>query len=110
MMTTDTMAEKTQRRCAKGWAMLEHARELMPLGTGTNSKAAVLRYDDPAYLCRGEGAYVYDMDGHKYIDYRNGLGPITLGYAYPPVNEAIRRQLDDGVLFSFPHPLELEVA
>jgi len=50
------------------------------------------------------------MDGNEYIDFRNGLGPITLGYRFPAVDEAIRQQLESGIIFSYPHPLEVEVA
>src|SRR5690606_4332241 len=42
--------------------------------------------------------------------FRNGLGPVTLGYQFPEVNEAIRQQLDNGIIFGHAHPLEAEVA
>ena len=47
---------------------------------------------------------------HEYIDFRNGLGPITLGYRFPAVDAAVRQQLESGIIFSYPHPLEAEVA
>ena len=50
------------------------------------------------------------MDGNRYIDYILGLGPVILGHADPAVNEAARRQLADGMAFSLPHPIEVEVA
>ena len=59
---------------------------------------------------RGQGCRVWDLDDNVYIDFRNGLGPISLGYRYPAVEEAVRRQLDSGVVFSYAHPLEVEVA
>ncbi len=59
---------------------------------------------------RGRGARVQDVDGRWYLDFPMGLGPIILGHAHPAVNEAIRRQLDDGITFTLPHPLEVEVA
>jgi glutamate-1-semialdehyde 2,1-aminomutase len=93
-----------------GWTLLDEARELIPCGTGTNSKAAAMRGDEPAYIVRGKGCRVWDLAGKEYIDYRNALGPITLGHAHPAVNEAIARQLADGIVFSYPHPLEVEVA
>lgn len=100
----------TKRNYSKGWVLFDEARELIPLGTGTHSKAAQLRNREPAYLVKGAGCRVWDADGNEYIDYRNALGPISLGYAYPPVQEAIARQLQDGIIFSCPHPLELELA
>jgi glutamate-1-semialdehyde 2,1-aminomutase len=53
---------------------------------------------------------VWDDRGREFIDFRNGLGPVTLGYRFPPVEEAIRRQLESGIVFGHPHPLECEVA
>jgi glutamate-1-semialdehyde aminotransferase len=64
----------------------------------------------PAYLQRGRGARVQDVDGRWYLDFPMGLGPAMLGYGYPVVDEAIRAQLADGITFTLPHPLEVEVA
>ena len=50
------------------------------------------------------------MDGNEYIDYLLGLGPISLGYNYDKVNDAIIEQLKKGILFSLPHPIELELS
>lgn len=64
----------------------------------------------PIYLERGEGCHVWDVDGNKYLDLIGALGPITLGYCYPAVDEAVRRQLAKGTIFSMMHPLEIEAA
>lgn len=64
----------------------------------------------PKYLARGKGARVWDVDGNEYIDLNMGIGPISLGYAYPLVDDAIKAQLADGITFSLVHPLEVEVA
>ena len=64
----------------------------------------------PKYLAKGKGARVWDVDGNEYIDYNMGIGPLSLGYAYPKTDEAIKKQLDDGITFSLMHPLEVEVA
>ncbi|HXF99489.1 MAG TPA: aminotransferase class III-fold pyridoxal phosphate-dependent enzyme [Bacteroidota bacterium] len=64
----------------------------------------------PKYLVRGKGAHVWDVDGNEYIDYNMAIGPISLGYCYEPVDNAIRAQLADGITFSMMHPLEVEVA
>lgn len=64
----------------------------------------------PVFLKKGEGAYVWDVDNNKYLDYNMGIGPVSLGYAYSEVDEAIKEQLQDGITFSLTHPLELEVA
>lgn len=64
----------------------------------------------PLYLQRGDGARVWDVDGNEYLDYNMGIGPISLGYAYPAVDAAIVKQLRDGITFSLTHPLEVELA
>jgi len=64
----------------------------------------------PNFLTRGEGAFVWDIDGNRYIDYILGLGPVILGYSDPEVNKAVIDQIKDGVSFSLPHPIEVEVA
>lgn len=64
----------------------------------------------PKYLVKGKGSHVWDADGNEYIDYNMGIGPISLGYCYNKVDEAIKKQLEDGITFSLMHPLEVEVA
>ncbi len=64
----------------------------------------------PKYLQRGKGSHVWDVDGNEYIDLNSGVGPISLGYCYERVDEAIKRQLEDGITLSLVHPLEVEVA
>jgi len=88
------------------------AVELMPGASQTMSKrpTAFAMGAMPIYIQRGEGCYVWDVDGNRYIDFISALGPITLGYCYPAVDEAVRRQLDDGMIFSMMSPLEVEAA
>lgn len=64
----------------------------------------------PKYIQRGKGSHVWDVDGNEYIDYNAAIGPVSLGYAYPAVDEAIKKQLEDGITFSMMHPLEVEVS
>jgi len=90
------------------WA--ERLRKVVPWGSSTCSKSPRLMPDEPGVIVRGEGCRVWDADGREYIDYRNGLGPITLGYQFPAVDEAIRKQLESGIIFGHPHPVEGEVA
>ncbi|MDR3665222.1 MAG: aminotransferase class III-fold pyridoxal phosphate-dependent enzyme [Ignavibacteriaceae bacterium] len=74
-------------------------------GPGQNVKGVA-----PKYLSRGKGSHVWDVDGNEYIDFLMGIGPISLGYCYPEVDNAIRAQLEHGITFSLMHPLEVEVA
>lgn len=64
----------------------------------------------PKYIARGKGAHVWDVDGNEYIDYNMAIGPVSLGYCYEAVDQAIKAQLDKGITFSMMHPLEVEVA
>lgn len=63
----------------------------------------------PKYIVRGDKAHVWDADGNEYIDYSMAIGPVSLGYCYPVVDEAIRQQLAQGITFSLMHPLEVEL-
>lgn len=90
----------------------ERATRLIPWGTQTNAKRPdpALGSAMPPFLDRAEGCRVRDLNGKWYIDYRSALGPIILGYGHPAVDEAVRHQLDSGVLFSMASPLELDLA
>lgn len=106
------METAVERSVARSWELYDLAQEVIPLGTQTHSKAPreALRGVEPCYLVRGDGCRVWDADGNEFIDFRNGLGPITLGYRFPAVDQAVRTQLESGIVFSYPHPLEVEVA
>ena len=88
------------------------AAGLIPGGTQTLAKGPgqYVKGVAPKYLRRGKGSHVWDVDGNEYIDFNMGIGPISLGYCYPAVDEAIMAQLRDGITFSQMHPLEVEVA
>jgi glutamate-1-semialdehyde aminotransferase len=64
----------------------------------------------PKYLKRGKNAHVWDVDGNEFIDYNMGIGPISLGYCYDKVDQAILNQLKDGITFSLMHELEVELS
>ncbi|MDD3694471.1 MAG: aminotransferase class III-fold pyridoxal phosphate-dependent enzyme, partial [Lentisphaeria bacterium] len=82
----------------------------IPWGSSTCSKRANLIPEEPSVVVRGKGCRIWDADGREFIDFRNALGPISLGYCYEEVNAAIRAQLEEGIIFSYPHPLEAELA
>ncbi|MEK6744851.1 MAG: aminotransferase class III-fold pyridoxal phosphate-dependent enzyme [Nitrospirota bacterium] len=92
--------------------LLERAQRTIPLGSQTFSKSKT-QYPfgvSPYFITRGKGSRVWDADGNEYIDFVSSLCAVTLGYNDPDVTAAVRAQLDDGVIFSLPHPLEMEVA
>jgi len=98
------------RDVSKSWAMYTESTGYLAQGSSTSSKAPTQQGAEPAQIVRGKGCRVWDADGNEYIDFRNSLGPVTLGYAVPEINQAVREQLDNGVVFGHPHPLEGEVA
>ncbi len=90
----------------------QRATGLIPAYTQTLAKGPgqYINGIAPKYLQKGKGSHVWDVDGNEYIDYQMGIGPVSLGYAYPAVDNAIAGQLIDGITFSQMHPLEVEVA
>jgi glutamate-1-semialdehyde 2,1-aminomutase/spore coat polysaccharide biosynthesis protein SpsF len=93
-------------------ALLDRAQRVIPSCTQTFSKGPNqwVRGVSPHYLARGEGAWVWDVDGNKYLDYLMALGPIILGYGNRRVNDAVTAQVEEGPVFSQMHPLEVAVA
>lgn len=91
---------------------LKRAISLIPALSQTFSKApySYVQGVYPVYLKSGKGSHVVDVDNNEFIDYILALGPITLGYAYQSVDKAIKKQLKDGISFSMPHYLEVELS
>jgi len=103
-------AEK--KKFTKSFEYWKRAEKIIPAGTQTISKGPdqFVKGAYPIYLIRGKGSHVWDVDGNEYIDYPLALGPVILGYSYPRVNEAVLKQLEDGITFSLMHPLEVELS
>jgi glutamate-1-semialdehyde 2,1-aminomutase len=85
----------------------QKALRYMPHGVNSNFR---FWGDDTLVIARGEGAYIWDEDGKRYIDYRLAFGPIILGHAYPAVLERVREALEGGNLFAWTSPLEISLA
>lgn len=92
--------------------LFERSKGLIPGHTQTLAKGPTqwVKGIAPKYLKKGKGSHVWDVDGNEYIDYNMGIGPVVLGYCYDKVDEAIRKQLQDGITFSLMHPLEVELS
>lgn len=92
-------------------ALSERMHALVPGGSHTYSKG-----DDqfpqrsPRMMARAEGAYCWDADGNRFLDWAMGNRVIVLGHGHPAVNEAVKRQIDIGLNFTRPGVLELELA
>lgn len=85
--------------------------ELVPGGAHTFAKGSDQYPEGMApVLTRGRGARVWDVDGNEFVEYGMGMRAVTLGHAYPPVVDAVRAALADGVSFTRPTELELAAA
>jgi len=92
----------------KSSALQKRAFKVMPLGVNSN-----FRYWGEGitpYMQKAKGAYLWDVDGNKYIDYRMAFGPIVLGHAYDEVNEKVKQEIDLGTMSAMTYELEIEVA
>ncbi len=96
----------------KSEALLARELKVSPLAAQTYSKS--YRYFSggfaPSYMDHGEGCYIYDVDGNKFIDFMCALGPITVGYNEPSVNEAVIRQVNRFASGSLQSEIEVELA
>jgi len=92
--------------------LFDDALKIIPLASQTFSKSSMNfpRGISPLFFEKGDGAYVYDVDNNKYIDFLLGLLPIILGYKDPDVNLSIINQLEKGITFSLPTDLEYRLA
>jgi len=89
-------------------AMWERACRTAPGGIHSNVRKGWQPH--PLFYARGEGARVWDVDGNEYIDYVLARGPLLLGHSPAPVLDAVRRQLEAGLMYAGQHPLEIEAA
>lgn len=96
----------------KSEELLSRELKVSPLAAQTYSKS--YRYFSrgmaPSYMDHGEGCYIFDVDGNKYIDFMCALGPITVGYNEPSVNDAVVRQVHKFASGSLQSELEVELA
>ena len=83
---------------------------LMPGGVSSPVRAFRAVGGTPPFIERGEGAYLVDVDGNRYVDYVLSWGPLILGHAHPRVVAALEEVLRKGTSFGAPSPLELELA
>ncbi|OUR64352.1 aspartate aminotransferase family protein [Methylophaga sp. 42_25_T18] len=100
------------QRYQRSEALLERALKTIPLGSQTYSKSKT-QYPygaSPYFIVRGKGSHVWDVDDNEYVDFTSSLAAVSLGYNDTDVTSAVKAQLEDGVLFSLPHPIEMEVS
>lgn len=86
------------------------ASRLIPGGVNSPVRAFKGVGGTPIFFAKGQGAMLYDVDEHVYIDYVGSWGPLILGHAHPAVLDAVRQALDSGLSFGAPTHLEIELA
>jgi glutamate-1-semialdehyde 2,1-aminomutase len=91
-------------------AAFERARRVIPGGVNSPARAFGAVGGSPLFIARGEGPYLYDIDGHSYLDFIGSWGPMILGHAHPAVVEATIIAMRNGSSFGAPSELETELA
>ena len=91
-------------------ALFERAKKLIPGGVNSPVRAFKAVGGTPRFVQRAQGAYFWDADGQRYIDYIGSWGPMILGHGHPAVVEAVQRALLDGFSFGAPTEREVEIA
>jgi glutamate-1-semialdehyde 2,1-aminomutase len=90
--------------------LFERAQRSIPGGVNSPVRAFKSVGGTPLFIQKAKGAYLYDADGNKYIDYIASWGPMILGHAYEPVVKAIQEKAFDSTSFGAPTALEIEMA
>lgn len=94
----------------KSIALFSRAQQSIPGGVNSPVRAFKSVGGTPIFMHKAKGAYLFDADGNRYIDYINSWGPMILGHAFEPVVEAIREKAADSTSFGAPTELEIEMA
>ena len=91
-------------------AAYARARNLIPGGVNSPARAFGAVGGKPLFIARAEGPYLYDVDGHRYLDFIGSWGPMILGHAHPAVVEATVKAVRDGSSFGAPTERESDLA
>src|SRR5438128_2183121 len=88
----------------------DRACRVIPGGVNSPARAFGAVGGQPLFISRGEGPYLYDVDGNQYLDYVGSWGPLILGHAHPRVVRAVEEALRRGASFGAPTELETQLA
>lgn len=94
----------------KSKQLFNRAEQSIPGGVNSPVRAFKSVGGTPVFMKSAKGAYMYDVDGNRYIDYINSWGPMILGHAYEPLVKAIQDKILDSTSFGTPTELEIEIA
>ena len=95
---------------SKSEELFQRAQRSIPGGVNSPVRAFKSVGGTPLFIKKAKGAYLYDEDGNRYIDYINSWGPMILGHAYDPLVKAIQEKVLDSTSFGAPTELEIEMA
>jgi glutamate-1-semialdehyde 2,1-aminomutase len=90
--------------------LFTRAQQLLPGGVDSPVRAFRAVGGQPLFIERGQGAYLYDVDGNRFIDYVLSWGPLILGHAHPRIVAAFADAASRGTSFGAPSPLEIQLA
>lgn len=90
--------------------LFAEAEKVIPGGVNSPVRAFKSVGGTPIFVKEAKGAYLYDVDGNRLVDYINSWGPMLLGHAYPPVVEAVIEKAKKGTSFGMPTEIETEIA
>jgi glutamate-1-semialdehyde 2,1-aminomutase len=91
-------------------ALFQQAQKLLPGGVDSPVRAFRAVGGQPLFIERGEGPYLYDVDGNRFIDYVLSWGPLITGHAHPVIVQAIQAAVTRGTSYGAPSPLEITLA
>jgi len=92
-------------------ALFRRARGVIPGGVNSPVRAwSAVGGEEPFFAARGEGAYLFDAEGNRYVDWVQSWGPLVFGHADPEVVEAVQEAAADGTTFGVPTEREVELA
>ncbi len=95
---------------SKNQALFERAQRVIPGGVNSPVRAFRAVGGTPRFITRGDGAYIFDAEGQRYIDYIGSWGPMILGHGHPAVLEAVTQAAQEGFSFGAPTEREIELA
>ena len=95
---------------ANSQRLFEQALRWIPGGVNSPVRAFRAVGGQPFFVDRAQGAQIWDVDGHEYIDYVGTWGPAIHGHAFGPIIDAVKAAADRGTSFGIPNPLEVEMA
>jgi len=90
--------------------LFQAAQQVLPGGVNSPVRAFNSVGGTPVFVERAEGAYLYDADGNKLIDYIASWGPLLFGHAYPPVIKSVTERAKKGTSFGMPTEVETQIA